>query len=179
MVLLGLQVMADDICTFDDAKRYCDTMPLDNIEGIWEYPEDHVCILIMRNQTYGSGESYPYKLIVVDSYDAMTAPGEEIGTLEPTPTPTKYKMVLYTQRKKDKLSTPKSCSAELAHNNYALIVKSDRRWIDINPFAILPKFWRIARLKSDKPTEKLPKGLIKIYPSYDGNGSSYFKPRYL
>lgn len=170
---------AEDICSYEDAIRFCDTMPLDNVEGIWEYPDDNVCVLIARDKTYGSSENYPYKLIVVDSFDAFTVPGEQIGTLEPTPSPTKFMLRLYTQRKNNTLTDLKTCSAELTHNDYAMIVKADRRWIDVNPFGLLPKFWRIAKLKSDKPTDKLPKGMIKIYPAYDGNGSSMFKPRYL
>ncbi len=156
-------------------RDYCDTAPLDPAEGIWEYPDDGVTVLIRRSPTMEG----TYEVIAIDSEDTRIAPGSVIGRLESTPDPRQFRLTLATKARKGILGSPAECLATLSADGDALHVKSKKTKIVFNPSALLPRFWRVARLRTSDPLDKLPAGMIKVYPSYDGNGSSRRHPRYL
>lgn len=130
-----------------------------------------------------------YNLIVVDSEAANIRNGEVIGILKATPVISGYEIELFTERRNGMLLKPKSCMAELSKDGETIILKRDKPKFNLrfslNPSTLLPKFWRLLRMNTSvspssggnslQPTV----GMVKIYPSYDGNGSSRRKPRYL
>lgn len=158
-----------------DAEKWCDKTPLHRVEGIWNYPEDDVTVLVKRDDL---NDGF-YKIFSLETGDDVFRPGECIGTFQATSDPLKFKLKLYTRRKKNYLTSPKECAATLTLDDYAMQVEYKSRKFSFNPFFLLPKFWRIARFSSSDPIKSLPFGMRKIYPSYDGNGSSRFNARYL
>lgn len=161
----------------DQAEAYCESHSLAPIEGIWEYPDDGVTVLISRDE---GGKAFdPYILTVVDSESPDLAPGDRLGEITPTPAPDKFRLVLFTRRKGDLLADPRKCAARLCDDGYGLQVECRKVSFSFRPLALIPRFWRIATMRVDDPAAKLPAGMIKVFPSYDGNGSSRHKPRLL
>ncbi|MDE6772767.1 MAG: hypothetical protein K2J49_09210, partial [Muribaculaceae bacterium] len=83
------------------------------------------------------------------------------------------------------LSNPRSCIATLSKDGETIILDKEEKSLklrfSLNPSILLPKMWRIVRIgtSTSKPKANPPAGMVRIYPSYDGNGSSRRSPRYL
>lgn len=161
------------------AREWCDQATLDRVEGIWEYPEDKVTVLIRKPAMTSGTELHDYEIVALDSPGYSVEPGTTIGWLEHTTDPLKFKMHLYTSRKKGKLSKPKECAATLVNDDCGMTVTSSRLSFTFNPLGLLPYFWKLVRVRQTDPTKSLPTGMLKVYPSYDGNGSSRYSIRYL
>ncbi len=174
-LLVSLSTRAFNPQDMEEAQEWCDTHPLDRIEGIWSYPEDKVNVLISRVH----GKDYQYAVTAVHSEGLSVTPGEKIGEVYSTADPARFRLRLFTSRKKGILGRPVDCAATLTAQDYGLAVAAKKRTWTLNPFALLPYFWRIARTSVSDPMKSLPVGMQKIYPSYDGNGSSRFHVRYL
>lgn len=157
------------------AREMCDTLPLTGPEGIWKFDADKVTVLILRDEM----NSERWNITVVESDDTALRGGDLIGWLESTTDPRKYRLNLFTTRKRGTLCKPGSCSAILSEQHESLRIERTKLKITFNPLGFLPHFWRSIRVKVSNPAKELPEGMIRIYPSYDGNGSSRRKPRYL
>lgn len=163
----------------DSARAYCDNRPLDAAEGIWEFTEDGLSVLIIKSMTVTDKLATDYDIIALNSADGSTLPGEKIGELHATSDPRKFELRLSDGRKKGGFIFSNKCAATLNAEGDALTVKMPKLGISFHPAALLPRFWRLVRIHSEKPADELPAGLVKSYPSYDGNGSSRLHPRYL
>lgn len=169
------------------AKEICTELPLDQIEGIWEYPDDHITVMMLRNEKLGS-EVFPvYDITVVETTDSFLHPGDYIGKLEATAKDGVYKIELLTEKKKELLLSPKSVTAELSKEADALLIKKQkspfRLRLNLSFNRLLPGFWKIVSTgispNNNTDNTKPPVGMKKIYPSYDGNGSVKGRIRYL
>ena len=156
-----------------EAVELCDKTDLRPIEGIWSYPEDDVTVMVYR-----SGEKGRYDIYVVEAADCSLSPAMKIGELHESPEPEKFSLKLFTRSRKGVLSIPCSATARFSENKGALIVTKPSLKLKFNPTRLLPYFWRIVSV-SVKPGESVPEGMIKVYPSFDGNNSSRREPRYL
>lgn len=160
---------------YQDAMEICDGMDLRPVEGLWTYPEDDVTVLILRD----SEKRGVYGITVVETADCSLSCGMRLGQLAESADPNKFTLSLYTTVRNGILSAPQEASATYSENQESLTVKKKSKInLRINPTRLLPSFWRIASL-SLKSNESAPEGMIKIYPSYDGNGSTKRAPRYL
>lgn len=178
-------VVAYDI---DEAKEICNNLPLDPVEGIWLYPEDKVTVLILSgNDGMEQHSLLKYTISVIESSDTRLSPGEILGYLQATPEAKTYKIELLTERKNELLLKPKSCIATLSADKDVFLIKRQNSGLkgrlNLNFNRLLPGFWKIvsAGISSSGNSNKkeVPVGMIKLHPSYDGNGSSKRKPRYL
>ena len=159
----------------DEAMKFCDNADLRPIEGLWTYPEDDVTVLIFRNENNAG----LYDLRIIEAADCSLHPGMILGQLHASPDPDKFTLSLYTSVRKGVLKAPTTTLATFSQNKEALMVKrSSPLRFRFNPMRLLPSFWRIVSI-SVKSKESAPEGMIKIYPSYDGNGSTRRGPRYL
>lgn len=181
LAALLLTAAADGICaepaaaSVAEAMEWCSGRALDRIEGVWNYPDDRVKVLIRRS-VLAAGD---YEIIAVESDDLALVPGEKIGEVRATADPVCYVMRICTRRKKGRLASPKECTATLTASDDGLQIEAPGRKWRINPLAILPRFWGIVSVRSSQPNKPAPVGMQRIYPSYDGNGSSRFHIRYL
>lgn len=156
------------------AREFCDRADLRPIEGLWTYPEDDVTVLIFRNEEKKGN----YDITVVESADCSLSPGMKIGRLTDSADPDKFTLRLYTTVKNGVLSSPEEATAYFSDSKESLTIKKSSLKFRFNPGRLLPYFWRMISV-SVKSREPAPEGMIKIYPSYDGNGSSRRYPRYL
>lgn len=178
-------VVAYDI---DMAKEICRELPLENVEGIWLYPDDKVTVMILKDEDRGNANTFSgYNISVVDTSDARLRPGDVIGRLTATAQEDVFKIELSTERKNDLLLKPKSCLASLNKEGDAFIIKKQKApfkgRLNLNLSRLLPGFWKMVSVgvsqNSSQNSVQVPVGMVKIYPSYDGNGSSRRKIRYL
>lgn len=160
-----------------EAEEYCLTHSLGTIEGIWEYPGDGVTVLIYRDKK--APQSAPYDLIVVDSDASLLSPGEKLGEAIPTPDPKQFQLNIFSSKKKGILTDPRKCAAKLIDSDNALEISTRKVKFSFHALSFIPRFWRVVSVKVDDPAAALPVGMIKVFPSYDGNGSSRQKPRIL
>lgn len=186
----GLRCHAQDMVAYDIdmAREICDRKPLENVEGIWLYPEDGVTVLILNDNTEADHNKFPsYRLTVVDTTDASLKPGDVLGYLSATAEENTFKIELSTEKRNELLLKPKSVTATLSKDGEAFLFKRQKApfkgRLTLNFSRLLPGFWKIISTGiSQNPTGsgvQLPVGMVKVYPSYDGNGSSKRKVRYL
>ena len=170
----------------DAAKALCDSLPLQDPEGIWIYPQDDVTVLILRKPSLSNSRLEEYSITVIESSDVKLHPGDEIGTLSGTPERKKFEISLFTERKNALLLKPRTVMATLSDEGETMVLKKEKSKFNLrlvfNPYSLLPKTWRFIRMNAsaNRGSETAPAiGMVKIYPSYDGNGSSRRQPRYL
>ena len=164
----------------------CNDRPLDNLEGIWIYPDDRVTVLILKKDQPERISALPeYSIRVIEGEDSRLVPGMEIGSLASTPNNNTFKIELMTEEKNNILLKPQSCLASLSKEGDNLIIKKDKTpfklRLNFNFNRLLSGFWKIVSIGLNKNTQNTepPVGMIKIFPSYDGNGSNKRQPRYL
>lgn len=171
----------------DMAKEICSGLPLESVEGVWLYPQDKVTVLIL-NDNKDRNNSFPsYSISVVDTSDARLHPGEKIGTLRATAQEGTFEIELSTEKKNSILLKPKSVLATLSKDGESFLIKrqnsSLKGRLNINFSRLLPGFWKMVSTgiytNSNGQIVSSPVGMLKLYPSYDGNGSSRRKVRYL
>lgn len=157
-----------------EATEFCDRADLQLIEGLWTYPEDDVTVLIFRNED----QKGIYDIFIVEAASCALKAGMKLGELHSSVDPDKFTLKLFTSVKNGILSSPCEASATFSESKESLTVKKSSVKIRINPMRLLPSFWRLASISIKSP-DPAPEGMIKIYPSYDGNNSTRRGPRYL
>ncbi|MCM1368833.1 MAG: hypothetical protein NC204_00490 [Candidatus Amulumruptor caecigallinarius] len=148
------------ICDMKSAREWCDAEMLHHIEGIWEYPDDHTRVLVRKTPESDTR----YDIVVIDSPDCRLTPGDVIGYLQQSPLQNKYEMAIYRVKVNGIFAEPGKCAAEYNDREDAIVVKSRKVKISLASRWFLPAFWRALRLKHDDPTDKIPQGMVKIYP---------------
>lgn len=169
------------------AREICRSLPLDNVEGVWLYPDDKVSVLIIADDTPDPNTLPVYSISVVETSDARLHPGDVIGKLYATPQAGTFRIELSTERRNEVLLKPKSCLATLAKDGDSFIIKKQnppfKGRLNLNFNRLLPGFWKIVSLgisgNNNRGNIDPPVGMVKIFPSYDGNESSRRKIRYL
>ncbi len=180
-ILLSVLISIISVPTFaffpskSDIRDWCDSNILSPIEGIWEYPEDGAQVLIQADPTHPGS----FTLTIISTPDCRLEYGDIIGRLHPTVDTKQFRLEQFTHKVKFTLTKAEQCAAILSADGESLRVKSPKLKFKVNINTLLPRFWRVVRISYDDPTEKLPAGLIKVYPGYDHNGSLRRKPRIL
>lgn len=148
-------------------------MNADPLTGIWEFPGDGLTVAILPDE-----DGWRLRMTAVESEIPSISPGRLIGTFTPSPEPGIYNLVFQTSNPLQKIKGG-NCVASLTKDNEGLTVKVPKLSLRINPLTLLPRFSSLLRVSFQLPVEKAPQGLMRLYPSYDGNGSSRRKPRTL
>lgn len=158
-----------------EIRDWCDTNVLSPVEGIWEYPEDGARVLIQADPSHPG----TYTISIISTPDCRLEYGDIIGRLHPTVDTRQFRLEQWTRKDKSIFSKAENCAATLSSDGESIRIKSPKLKFKINLNTILPRFWRIVKVSYDDPTDKLPAGLLKVYPGYDHNGSLRRKPRIL
>lgn len=161
LIVIAISMSARTIGDMGMARDWCDSTMLHKIEGIWEFPDDQTRVLIKRM----AGSESSYEIIVVETPDTRLHAGDKIGSLTASPLPTKFDMELYRNKKGGIFGNPGRCLAEFNESADALIVTSRKFNISLASRWFLPSFWKAIRIRTTNPTDRLPKGMIRIYPS--------------
>lgn len=159
----------------EDILDWCDTDILSPVEGIWEYPEDGARVCIHSDPTYPGS----FSITMISTPDCRLEYGDLIGRLYPTIDSRKFRLEQFTRKDKLRLTKSEQCAATLSSDGESILVISPKLKFKINLHTLLPRFWRVVRVSYDDPTDKLPAGLVKVYPGYDHNGSFRRKIRIL
>jgi len=159
------------------ALEYCDTHPLDDIEGIWDYADEGFSCLIMADDDVARPDGY--NIVVLESEDARLRPGIIIGHIYPTPDPSIFDIWMYTTFKNTSVCSPQECMAKLNADKQGLTLMKRRLKFrfSLSHIALLPWFWRMARVNVEDPVRDIPRGFVKVCPSSVNNRSR--KTRYL
>lgn len=175
-----------EVFDIEAARDLCDSTPLRSPEGIWVYPDDGVTVLIMRQPSVSNSLLPTFDIRVIESSDIRLRPGDIIGNLSSTPEKNKYEITLFTERRNNLLLKPQTVLALLSDEEETMVLKKRKPKFSLrftfNPTTLLPQMWRIIRLNTSSAGNTNVEGaigMVKIYPSYDGNGSSRRQPRYL
>lgn len=157
----------------------CSELPLNSLEGVWEYPADEISVLILRDKW----KKGTYNVYVLDAVDCRLTPGMKIGQATESADPRQFKLSLCSKIKRGFPGSAVNCLAKIDKEGTALIISAPSIKLSFSPSLMLPSLWnrlRLSlRLRVKNPVENLPEGWRKLYPSYDGNGSSPSNPRYL
>lgn len=159
----------------DFIRHWCDTEILNPLEGIWEYPDDGTRVCIQADTTSPGS----FTITIISTPDCRLEYGDVIGRLHPTVDSKQFRLEQWTRKDNLLFSKAEQCAATLSSDGESLIVKSPKLKFKINIHTLMPKFWRIVRVSYEDPADKLPAGLLKVYPGYDHNGSLRRKPRIL
>lgn len=158
-----------------DIREWCDSGILSPVEGVWEYPDDGARVCIQADPTHPGC----FTLTIISTPDCRLQYGDVIGRLHPTVDSKQFRLEQFTHKDKLTLTKAEQCAATLSADGESLRVKAPKLKFKINLHTLLPRFWRVVRVSYDDPTDKLPAGLVKVYPGYDHNGSLRRKPRIL
>lgn len=158
-----------------DIREWCDTGILSPVEGIWEYPDDGARVCIQADPTAPGS----FSITVINTPDCRLEYGDVIGRLHPTVDAKQFRLEQFTRKDRLNFTKAEQCAATLSADGESLRVKSPKLKFKVNINTLMPRFWRIVRVTYDDPVEKLPAGLVKVYPGYDHNGSLRRKPRIL
>lgn len=161
------------ICDEAMARDYCDRTPLLKMEGIWEFPDDGTRVLVRR----ASPQSRICDIVVLSTPDCRIVPGETIGEISPVADKNKFRLSLCRKRSKGILTDPAHCVASLSDNGNTLTVTPRKINISLGSMWLLPKFWRMFRIKLSDPERELHDGMIRIYPRQTPSSNS--EPIYL
>ena len=156
-------------------REWCDTGVLNPAEGIWEYPDDGARVCIQADPKYPGS----YTIYIISTPDCRLEYGDIIGRLHPTVDSRQFRLEQFTHKDKLSLTKAEQCAAALSADGESLRVKAPKLKLKINVHTLLPRFWRVVRVSYDNPADKLPAGLVKVYPGYDHNGSLRRKTRIL
>lgn len=151
------------------ARAYCDTVSLNPLEGIWEFPEDDTRVLICRA---ADGSAADYDIVALSSPDCRITPGQKIGNATKSADARAFTLSLCRQLVKDILADPAKCSARLSDGDSSLTFKPRKLTISLRTLNILPNFWRRIRFNIKAPDEEIPKGMVKIYPIPYGSNNA-------
>lgn len=172
----------------DAARDICDSLPLDRTEGIWLFPDDNVIVFVRRLNPVSPTSLPEYEIAAIASSDIRIHPGDVIGYLHASPKDGEYKASLFTRRKSSLLTGSQECTATLNKEADRFILTGHSKRpsfrVTFNPAQLMPKLWRMIRFNagisvSPHEKEEMKAGMIKIHPSYDHNGSSRRRTRYL
>lgn len=170
---------AEAVMSRENAKKYLRSLPLSPLEGIWEYPADDVTLLILRSR-HDKGK---YEIYLLESVDCRLSPGMLVGEAVATADKSQFSMTLRTRLKRGMLCSPAPCAGKLSSDAEVLYIKAPKVKISLTPSIFLPTLWHTLRLgvriRTENPSDKLPDGWRKTFPTFDGNEPSASTPRYL
>ena len=150
------------------AMELCAEADLHSVEGIWHFPDDEVTVLIWRSRECPGR----YDMTVIEADDVSLKGGDSIGFLEESPDPSRFSMTLCTEIRNGLPRIPRRLMATYKPEQETIVTEWIKIRLSLNPSRLLPNFWRFAGLKFSNPLDRLPHGLRRLFPSYDGNGNS-------
>lgn len=161
------------------AEEFLSPLPLRPLEGLWEYPADEVTVMVIRD----ADAKGRYNILLVEAVDCRLTPGMCLGWIEESADKSRFRISLSSKIHKGVPAGHMQGLATLNADADALIIEMPKVKLSLSPSLVLPSLWNYLRLSvrmsTKNPLDRLPQGWIKVFPSYDGNGSSGRYIRYL
>lgn len=156
------------------AIEYCDDTALEPIEGIWEFPDDQTAVLIRKIP----GEPYRFEIFTLRSPDCRLNTGDLLGTLIESPETSKLRMSLYSKQIGGILSDSRECLAEFSDKEGTIRIRPKKFKLSLRTNRLLPGYWKAISISKENPLERLPVGLIRVFPNQGHSASNPRKPCY-
>ena len=149
------------------------------LEGIWYYPDELITLCIERYKLPSS--NIEYRIILLDSEDLSLLPGTVVGYAARSAVANEFDMWIYTQHSSFTLINPHRCVGELSADYSTLKLRQTELKVKIrvNFAQFLPTIFRGVSVVPQVNTESVPRGMTKIYPALDDNGTPWRGIRYL
>ena len=165
----------------ESVRDRLDATPLQPIEGIWEYPDEMMTVVVERFTSPQFSHKLKYRIVLIDSEDLSLLPGTVIGYVAESADNSKFELWLYSEQDGINLLGPGKCIATLNGDGTSLIFKrsSLKTRVRFNLTRFLPKLFRFISISPYIDKEELPVGFSKIYPAFDDNESLHHEIRYL
>lgn len=166
--------VADGYGLVDSVAAQMSLLPLDPLEGIWEFSGDGAIVAIEREREPRRFASASYRLTAISMPDRSVAPGTLIGRAVTTASDNKFDAAIYTKAVYGLLQTPSNFIMTLTADG-RLLLSHYRQGVKLNLWRMVPYMFRY----SVKGVDERPKGIdgmIKLYPTPSKPKTS---PRYL
>lgn len=147
----------------DSLERTLSAMPLDEIEGVWQFNGGGEVLI---SKSAGNG----YDLISLDAPDRRIMPGTVIGTIRQTAVPHKFDAAVSTSYKS--VANPrqwKKFVIEADHSGNFLSFKKVKGKVKVNLWRLIPYMFRGVVAPATDTREGLD-GLYRVYPRHYGPG---------
>lgn len=155
-------------------------LPIQGIEGIWEYPDEMMTVAIERFTSTNFAPNITHRVVMLECTDDDLLPGTVIGYVSPSADSSKYELWIYSEQEGTTLLTPVRCVATLKDGMLTFKRMKNlkvRTRVNLNRF--LPTLFRGISVYPQITTEELPVGFRKIYPTDEGIWSPGDTIRYL
>lgn len=155
-------------------------LPIQGIEGIWEYPDEMMTVAIERFTSTNFAPNITHRVVMLECTDDDLLPGTVVGYVSPSADSSKYELWIYSEQEGTALLTPVRCVATLKDGMLTFKRMKNlkvRTRVNLNRF--LPTLFRGISVYPQITTEELPVGFRKIYPTNEGVWSPGDTIRYL
>ena len=155
-------------------------LPIQGIEGIWEYPDEMMTVAIERFTSTNFAPNITHRVVMLECTDDDLLPGTVIGYVSPSADSSKYELWIYSEQEGTALLMPVRCVATLKDGMLTFKRMKNlkvRTRVNLNRF--LPTLFRGISVYPQITTEELPVGFRKIYPTDEGIWSPGDTIRYL
>lgn len=157
-----------------------ETLPIQGIEGIWEYPDEMMTVAIESFTSPDFAPNITHRVVMLECTDDLLLPGTVIGYVSPSADSSKYELWIYSEQDGMSLLSPVRCVATLNRGMLTFKrMKNLKVRTRINLTRFLPTLFRGISVYPQITTEELPVGFRKIYPTDEGVWSERDIIRYL
>lgn len=153
------------------------SMPLNNIEGIWQFPADGAQVVIERftPDNYRDDGATRYRLVVIQSPRLSVRPGTVMGYMIPSAKKGYYDARIYTAFDGGlHLSTPTKFILKHSDDGRLSFVEH-KTGVKVNLWRMVPYMFRYSISAQDNRPEDM-NGCVKIFPRETEDNHA---PRYL
>ena len=160
-----------------NVEAHLQPMPLDNIEGIWQFPADGAQVVIERftPDNYRNDGATRYRLVVIQAPRLSVRPGTVMGYMIPSAKKGHFDARIYTAFDGGlHLSSPKKFILKHSDDGRLSFVEH-KTGVKVNLWRMVPYMFRYSISIQDNRPEEM-NGCIKIFPSETNHNDA---PRYL
>ena len=159
-----------------EVKTRLSAMPLDDMEGMWQFPVDGALVVVERfvPESHRDDGVIRYRLVIVQSPRLSVRPGTVMGYMIPSAKKNFYDALIYTSFDGGTaLYKPKKFI--LKHSDEAnLSFVEHKTGLKVNLWRMVPYMFRYSITKQDTRPEDM-NGCVKVYPQKEGSVG----PKYL
>lgn len=150
----------------DSVKARLSTLPLHEIEGLWEFAGEGSVMAVERDERT-SGAATVYRMVAVRSTDLSIRPGTVMGYLTPSSKRGVYDARIYSSHTDDgtRLHKPEKCTVTLGDEATRITVRPYGKGFRVNWWRLLlPYMYRYLITRTDRSPGDI-EGCIRIYPA--------------
>lgn len=155
------------------AEKRLQSKLLDDIEGIWHYPDERLTLVVER---IIDSPMATYRMAVVDSDNKALDRGLVVGYIQTTAQKNRLRLWLYSLSDDELLSHPVECIADIDKDGYIRIHKKKLKFrVSVNLSRFLPSVFGGVRIYPYiHDNESVNPGMVKIWPKNEAENVMIF-----